>query len=1095
MVCSNTFTTNADKYHVIRSTSSASATSFSSTGSLSVSWGSVSGVSGYEVQQSKNGSSWSTIYTGTATSTSRSGLGSGQYRYRVRTKLGSYSGSYVYSNYASVLHSPSSISVPTSTVTNGSIGISWAAVSTASSYTLQESANSGSWTTLTSTSSRSYTRSGRINGSYKYRVRACNSSGCSGWRYSRNVTVLLPPPVPASISVPTSTDTNGAYSVSWSSTSTATSYTLAERINGGSWSYTTISGASKSYSGRGNASYQYAVRGCNSSGCGGWRYSSTFSVLLPPPVPTSISVPTSTDTNGAYSVSWSSTSTATSYTLAERINSGSWSYTTISGTSKSYSGRGNGSYQYAVRGCNSSGCGGWRYSTTFSVLLPPPVPGSISVPTSTVTNGSIGISWAASSTATSYTLQESVNGGSWSTLTSTSGRSYTRSGRANGSYKYQIRACNASGCSGWRVSGSVTVLLPPPVPSSISVPTSTVTNGSIGISWAASSTATSYTLQESVNGGGWSTLTSTSGRSYTRSGRANGSYKYQIRACNASGCSGWRVSGSVTVLLPPSVPGSISVPTSTVTNGSIGISWAASSTATNYTLQESVNGGSWSTLTSTSGRSYTRTSRTNGSYKYQVRACNASGCSGWRVSSSVTVFLPPPVPASISVPTSTVTNGSIAVSWSASSSATSYTLQESVNGGGWSTLTSTSSRSYTRSGRANGSYKYQIRACNASGCSGWRQSAAVSVQLMPPADTTSHTLGQEDALGSRLLSWPAVANSSYYRVTVRSSDGTEQVYTTSDTSFILSLGMGSYTVSVQSCNFADMCSAGYNVGSYSPTTAVRFQHTDMLGSVIAESDSSGTMTSRSHYEPFGKRMGGDKAGIGYTGHLQDEDLGLTYMQARYYDPLIGRFYADDPLAFRDVHSFNRYAYANNNPYKYVDPDGRASELSSELAGISKSMSPNQRAVVAGVGIGILAAPIAASVMGDMTLAETGVLAADTLAGDAMGGASLGAGGVTLYRVVSNGELADIVKTGVMRLQEGGMEVKEFVTNLPDAKALQGALQKLFGDADSIVKVDAPASVMEVAEKIRVSDIPGGVEGAAIRGNEALSKITNIEEVK
>ncbi|WP_251767369.1 RHS repeat domain-containing protein [Shewanella indica] len=109
-------------------------------------------------------------------------------------------------------------------------------------------------------------------------------------------------------------------------------------------------------------------------------------------------------------------------------------------------------------------------------------------------------------------------------------------------------------------------------------------------------------------------------------------------------------------------------------------------------------------------------------------------------------------------------------------------------------------------------------------------------------------------------------------------------------------------------------------------TTVRYQHTDMLGSVVAESDSAGNIISRSHYEPFGKRLGGDKAGIGYTGHLQDEDLNLTYMQARYYDPLIGRFYANDPVRFRDVHSFNRYAYGNNNPYKYVDPDGKTGVL-------------------------------------------------------------------------------------------------------------------------------------------------------------------------
>lgn len=51
------------------------------------------------------------------------------------------------------------------------------------------------------------------------------------------------------------------------------------------------------------------------------------------------------------------------------------------------------------------------------------------------------------------------------------------------------------------------------------------------------------------------------------------------------------------------------------------------------------------------------------------------------------------------------------------------------------------------------------------------------------------------------------------------------------------------------------------------------------------------------------------------------------MQARYYDPVIGRFYSNDPvgtmghLSGGNIQGFNRYAYANNNPYKYVDPDG------------------------------------------------------------------------------------------------------------------------------------------------------------------------------
>ncbi|MFT6690727.1 MAG: hypothetical protein ACJAXH_001241 [Colwellia sp.] len=49
------------------------------------------------------------------------------------------------------------------------------------------------------------------------------------------------------------------------------------------------------------------------------------------------------------------------------------------------------------------------------------------------------------------------------------------------------------------------------------------------------------------------------------------------------------------------------------------------------------------------------------------------------------------------------------------------------------------------------------------------------------------------------------------------------------------------------------------------------------------------------------------------------------MQARYYDPVIGRFYSNDPVGYtakNPVMSFNRYMYANNNPYKFTDPDGK-----------------------------------------------------------------------------------------------------------------------------------------------------------------------------
>ena len=86
--------------------------------------------------------------------------------------------------------------------------------------------------------------------------------------------------------------------------------------------------------------------------------------------------------------------------------------------------------------------------------------------------------------------------------------------------------------------------------------------------------------------------------------------------------------------------------------------------------------------------------------------------------------------------------------------------------------------------------------------------------------------------------------------------------------------------------------------------------------------------------PFGDTLSSAKDDVGYTGHKFDADLQLSYMQARYYDPVIGRFYGNDPVdAYGHlqrknlVHGFSRYTYANNNPYKYTDPDGKAAEFS------------------------------------------------------------------------------------------------------------------------------------------------------------------------
>ena len=126
-----------------------------------------------------------------------------------------------------------------------------------------------------------------------------------------------------------------------------------------------------------------------------------------------------------------------------------------------------------------------------------------------------------------------------------------------------------------------------------------------------------------------------------------------------------------------------------------------------------------------------------------------------------------------------------------------------------------------------------------------------------------------------------------------------------------------------------------------PVYTIEYQHTDPLGSPVAKSDTNGVVQRRDDYEPYGKRINrANDNRPGFTGHVVDVATGLTYMQQRYYDPRIGRFWSVDPVtAFSSPGSnFNRYAYANNNPYKFTDPDGRYSCVAGkkECAAVAKA---------------------------------------------------------------------------------------------------------------------------------------------------------------
>jgi len=109
----------------------------------------------------------------------------------------------------------------------------------------------------------------------------------------------------------------------------------------------------------------------------------------------------------------------------------------------------------------------------------------------------------------------------------------------------------------------------------------------------------------------------------------------------------------------------------------------------------------------------------------------------------------------------------------------------------------------------------------------------------------------------------------------------------------------------------------------SAAEVVTYYHNDHLGSPIAATDSTGAVVWQQAYDPWGLKLTVNTDERGYTGNWLDEETGLADHKARWYTSSIGRFTGIDPVKWHEtnIHSFNRYAYGNNNPYSYADPDG------------------------------------------------------------------------------------------------------------------------------------------------------------------------------
>jgi RHS repeat-associated protein len=261
---------------------------------------------------------------------------------------------------------------------------------------------------------------------------------------------------------------------------------------------------------------------------------------------------------------------------------------------------------------------------------------------------------------------------------------------------------------------------------------------------------------------------------------------------------------------------------------------------------------------------------------------------------------------------------------------------------------------------------------------------------------------------------------------------------------------------------------------------LHYLHTDALGSLVAETDASKAVTNRYHYLPYGGAFGNAPDGPGYTGAVMEPN-GLVYMQARYYDPQLGRFLSTDPVD-PDPQSggnFNRYAYADGNPYNKYDPSGRCA--TSDVPNADGSSNDDGQACP-----GQASSSAADNLLDSVDRAFAPLGPDNPIADLKFTGAAIGVGveataatsaekiveDSPLWRAVKPEELSDIRTQGIFR-NLGSAEGKYFSTTSSGAASYAKQAVNSFKDpAYTLVKTRIPKSIlMELGVRTVDSNVP------------------------
>lgn len=209
---------------------------------------------------------------------------------------------------------------------------------------------------------------------------------------------------------------------------------------------------------------------------------------------------------------------------------------------------------------------------------------------------------------------------------------------------------------------------------------------------------------------------------------------------------------------------------------------------------------------------------------------------------------------------------------------------------------------------------------------------------------------------------------------------------------------------------------------------VAYLHSDHRGTPSVKTASNRDVIYRSWNDAYGEphdHLWRD--GPGFTGHAMDAANQLVYMQQRYHDPETG-FISPDPVS-ADHGSFNRYWYANNNPYRFVDPDGRFPggrefELDNKRLGVQPPPRDANDWLGPAIGVGLtaMAIPIAAVVGVEVGIAALSNPAAIATVGEIAADVAGVTGVATGAKALASSEIRTMVGAANKPFNSTGLSV-------------------------------------------------------------------------